>query len=394
MKLVFITEARYVRVADGNVYSLESSFSYPLYQRYMNYFDEIIIVARVKSGMLSEVNAANCVTKGNVTVIDLPYYVGFNGYLKNRRSLKHKIQTYLSQAIKSDMAVVCRVPGRVGTAAISYLKTASIPYGIEVVGDPYDVLSKGATHHPLRPMLRMLSYYSLKRLCKKAPAALYVTRYKLQRRYPCPSFNIGVSDVIMPVEAFVEKCREGIKKSPVELICVGTLEQAYKAPDVVIEALKIMSERGIDYHFTWVGDGVLRQKMIDLCISYGIDKQCDFVGKLSSGGAVREKLDQADIFMMPSRMEGLPRALVEAMARALPCVATNVCGIPELLDPDMLIPVNDPEALVQKVKVLIDKPEVARRQSERNLKEAMNYCEEVLGPQRKRFYDYVKELYH
>lgn len=392
MKLIFITDARYVRLANGAVYSLEGSFSYQLYLRYLNSFEEIIIIARVKQGNISEVNAANCVTQGKVIVCDLPYYVGLNDYMKKSFVLKKILKKYLKQYLSKDTAIICRIPGKIGAIAISYLRKWKIYYGIEVVGDPYDVFSKGAISHPLRPLLQVLAYRSLKYLCKNAPAALYVTKYSLQRRYPCPNFSVGVSDVVLPTSAFVTTPRHFTSHSPIKLICVGTLEQWYKAPDIVIKALNVLTKEGVKYHFTWVGDGRLRIKILELCKKYKIDDFCDFIGKVGSGSAVREKLDQADIFIMPSRTEGLPRALVEAMARALPCIATGVGGIPELLAPDVIIPIDDFQALANKIQYIINNPDFARVQSERNLAIAHNYNEDSLMQQRSEFYEYIVDL--
>lgn len=391
MNLIFITEARYIRLADENVYSLESSFSYSLYQRYMKFFDSVTIVARVKQGTEADVNPCNCVTKGNVEVYDLPYYVGFNGYLKKRGEIKSVIEKVISKIAIKETAIVCRIPGRICANAIEILDKKKIPYGVEVVGDPYDVLSKGSVKHPLRPVIRILSLFSLKRLCKKAPAALYVTKETLQKRYPCNNFNVGVSDVVMPAEAFVKEAKT-ITNTTIKLICVGTLEQGYKAPDVVTKALKIMHDKGLDFNFTWVGDGILKAQTIKECEEYGIAYRCHFLGKLSSGNAVREQLDKADIYMMPSRMEGLPRALVEAMARALPCVATRVGGIPEMIDPEAIIEANNPEALAERVIYLVNNPTEAYKHSKINLQKAKEYSEDNLSPIRESFYEYVKKL--
>ena len=65
------------------------------------------------------------------------------------------------------------------------------------------------------------------------------------------------------------------------------------------------------------------------------------------GHGVTEQLDAADVFVLPSRQEGLPRAMIEAMARSLPCVGSDVGGISELI-PDWVVPPNDPQALALK----------------------------------------------
>ncbi|MET1074472.1 MAG: glycosyltransferase family 4 protein, partial [Umezawaea sp.] len=80
-----------------------------------------------------------------------------------------------------------------------------------------------------------------------------------------------------------------------------------------------------------------------------------------------ELLDEADLFAMPSRAEGLPRALVEAMARGLPAVGTRIGGIPELLEPGCLVGSDDDEALARVMGALLTDSEEWERQSRRNL---------------------------
>jgi len=94
---------------------------------------------------------------------------------------------------------------------------------------------------------------------------------------------------------------------------------------------------------------------------------------------------------MPSRAEGLPRALVEAMARGCPCIGSNVGGIPELLAADDLVPPNDPEALARKIMEVTADPERMKAMSARNLSRAKEFDPEVLRNMRLAFYRYVRD---
>ena len=82
-----------------------------------------------------------------------------------------------------------------------------------------------------------------------------------------------------------------------------------------------------------------------------------FLGQLPAGEMVRAQLDKADLFILPSKTEGLPRALVEAMARALPCIGTTVGGIPELLPSEDLVPPGDVKALAETIEDVLRRPE-------------------------------------
>src|SRR5436190_2034071 len=83
---------------------------------------------------------------------------------------------------------------------------------VQVVTDPYDAFVPGAIQHPLRPVLRHLFTRALRAECARACAASYVTAHALQKRYPCPAFMIGVSDVELGDGAFVAQSRPPIRR--------------------------------------------------------------------------------------------------------------------------------------------------------------------------------------
>ena len=103
------------------------------------------------------------------------------------------------------------------------------------------------------------------------------------------------------------------------------------------------------------------------------------------------QLDLADLFVLPSYQEGLPRAMVEAMARSLPCIGSTVGGIPELLQPEDMVPPGDAVALANKIREVVTDRDRMARMSARNLEKAKDYRNEVLQERRNEFYRYVRE---
>ena len=268
------------------------------------------------------------------------------------------------------------------------------PYGVEVVGDPHDVFAPGAVKHPLRPFFRWWFPQRLRRQCARACAAAYVTEHALQQRYPpAPdAFTTHYSSVELDEQAYASAPR--VYHAPLvqaRLVLVGSLEQMYKAPDVAIDAVALCVSRGLDICLTIVGDGKHRPELEARADRMGVSRQVTFTGKLSAGQAVREQLDQADLFVLPSRTEGLPRAMIEAMARGLPCIGSTVGGIPELLPDEDLVPPGDTEALANKIAEVLSDPARMTRSADRNLEKARTYHNDVLRARRIEFYTYVKE---
>jgi glycosyltransferase involved in cell wall biosynthesis len=146
----------------------------------------------------------------------------------------------------------------------------------------------------------------------------------------------------------------------------------------------------VDLELTIVGGGQHLREMEARAAALGIGSLVHFTGNLATGQAVRAELDRADLFTLPSRQEGLPRAMIEAMARGLPAIGSTVGGIPELLPADDLFPPNDVPALAAKIREVLGDPERMARASARNLAKAREYSQEVLTPRRQALYTHVR----
>jgi L-malate glycosyltransferase len=386
MKVIVTLEHHFDRTPDGQVWT-QTTFAYSFWLRYLQVFDRVCVVARVRdvpavpsdwrlaSGDLVEFNA-------------LPNYLGPWQYLLNARKAKQIVQA----AVGENDAIILRVPSQQSRDLQPLLRRNNHPFAAEVVADPFDVFAPGGIKHPLRPFFRWLYPGDLRRDCIKAIAAIYVTKFALQDRYPCPNFSMGVSDVVLSNDHIVAAPRQVRRDLDlVTLIFVGTMSQLYKAPDILIKAVAVCINAGLNINLLMLGDGQYRAELEDLAATQNIGDRVSFLGQLAAGSDVQRQLDRADLFVMPSYQEGLPRAMVEAMARALPCIGSNVGGIPELLPAEDLVAPGDVAALAAKIREIVTNPERMAQMSARNLEKAKEYKDEVLEEQRTDFYRYVRE---
>jgi glycosyltransferase involved in cell wall biosynthesis len=135
---------------------------------------------------------------------------------------------------------------------------------------------------------------------------------------------------------------------------VGTLGRLVpqKGLDVLMAAVPmVLHAREIEVVIA--GDGELRQQLQAAASGLPVT----FIGVVDGPDAVADYLRSLDVFVMPSRFEGLPNAMVEALACGLPVVATQAPGMAEAVgEAALLVPVNDPSALAQAILRSIDEP--------------------------------------
>lgn len=115
------------------------------------------------------------------------------------------------------------------------------------------------------------------------------------------------------------------------LVCVGRLCRA-KGQLLLVEAAHRLAAKGLAFELVLAGDGELRPEIEALAARYGLESRVRITGWLGSG-QVRDEILAARALVLPSLAEGLPVAIMEAMALRRPILTTQVAGIPELVRP-------------------------------------------------------------
>jgi colanic acid/amylovoran biosynthesis glycosyltransferase len=141
------------------------------------------------------------------------------------------------------------------------------------------------------------------------------------------------------------------------LICVGRLCEQ-KGQLLLVEAAKLLVDRGTTFKLILAGDGEMRSVIEALVRQYKLDSTIRITGWIS-GAQVRDELLGARALVLPSFAEGLPVVLMEAMALKRPVISTFVAGIPELVrasENGWLVPAGDIDALVNAMQDCLDRP--------------------------------------
>ena len=149
---------------------------------------------------------------------------------------------------------------------------------------------------------------------------------------------------------------------PVRLVFVGRFHEQ-KGLDVLLTAFQELSRQhpGLNLRLQLLGDGPLRDDLVRQSQELGIAQQVEFAGLTDK---VFEYLQQADIFILPSRAEGLSNALLEAMTCGLPVVVSNIPAnlhVTESAKNGLVFSADDPHLLASAVTQLLEQPELRER---------------------------------
>ena len=171
----------------------------------------------------------------------------------------------------------------------------------------------------------------------------------------CPREKIAVSRMGVDMTRFSPRPVKA-PATPLEIISVARLTEK-KGLHVAIEACRQLKEQGVAFRYRILGIGPWERRLRTLIEQYQLEDVVEMPG-FKPSHEVKAMLDDADVFLLPSvtgadgDMEGIPVALMEAMAVGIPVVSTLHSGIPELVEADKsgwLVPENDARALAQRL---------------------------------------------
>ena len=395
-------------VRENNVFD-EGSLSYEVFRRYLRYFDVLTVVGR----RLEEDNWLNMKysSKASGPRVDFEFLPSLSrfDYFRNYRAVARRV----SELVANSDVVIARLPSEHACKAIHCAARQGKPVVVELVGCAWDSLWNYGS--PIAKLYAPVAFERTSRGVRKADCVNWVSKEFLPRRYPAPRARVktSISDVQLKDEIgaaelvnlrnlgrlAAQPCllpeyvtrRMACVEAPRTIGLIGSMKVAYKGHSTAFRALKLLSERGYNHRLRIIGAGdpapwaerARREKILD---------RVEFGGNLASGRPVLDWLDDVDIYIQPSRQEGLPRALIEAMSRGCPAVGSTAGGIPELLSPECLHQPGDHARLAELVeRACVDKP-WRDQLIARNVLVSLDYFDSILDPRRDSFWSEVAQL--
>jgi colanic acid/amylovoran biosynthesis glycosyltransferase len=141
------------------------------------------------------------------------------------------------------------------------------------------------------------------------------------------------------------------------LVCIGRLAEQ-KGQLLILEALALLAARRVTFEVVLAGDGPMRSVVEQRIRELGLVGSVRITGWVSNE-AIRSELLGARVLLLPSFAEGLPVALMEALALGRPAITTYIAGIPELVQDKVngwLIPAGDVSRLASAIEAALDAP--------------------------------------
>lgn len=325
-RVAIFVEDRVVRDSSGHVLTTNRRLGGEEWRRLGPRGDEAVLCVR-----LTHLDTLDAGHRVGGEVVRLPYFQGIGQAAWRMPELLYRS---LRIARGVDLVVV-KLPGLVGTAGIVAAKLSRTPLAVHFVGDPEESVSDSVSLRArlLKASAKRISQWAV----RQADAVRYPTRTFLQEKYPAahPTREYWYTDASVIVVGEVPDTTSFIRG---RIVAIGSQERMYKGHDVLIKALATVREQVPGAHLVLVGNGACRRDLESLVDEMGLGDLVDFVDFLDGWAAVSEMIESAHVFAMPSMVEGLPRALLEAMSLGAPCVGSDVSGIPELLPPELLVP--------------------------------------------------------
>lgn len=211
------------------------------------------------------------------------------------------------------------------------------------------------------PLVNWLIYYPVERFCARYTDKLITInkedykrakRFKLHKNgkvYYVPGVGINLEKIQnLKVDIKQKKTEIGILEDIPVLLSVGELIKR-KNHETVLKALSQIKDKNFIYLIC--GRGILMEYLQNLTKQLGLESEVKFLGFRKD---IAEICKTADLFIFPSYQEGLPVALMEAMAAGLPVIASNVRGNRDLIEKENLFEPNDVKTLTSLIEKRFD----------------------------------------
>ena len=386
-----VQEEHFIKNDKGEIYATRV-LNEKIFNRYLEYFDEVIVFARVSksNNVVKELK----VNTDRLSFVEIPDFRGPKEMLMKSIKIVSKFRKACSDA----EVIFLRAPSMLTIFLYRFIPKNKITSVEFMMGATYFIEDDSFIAKKVNKIIDN----EAKKLVKKANATLYVTEEALQKEYPPNAkayedsnddyFTCGVSDVVIEKEYLFERLPMNSESNHFILISVGFMDSYRKGQHILIETVKILKDKGYSIELRLIGEGKKKEEFEQLAKRLGLEKEVLFLGKISSRETLFQQLKESDVFLLPSKLEGLPRVIIEALSASLPVIASDVNGNSELVQSELLVQDFEASNYSEKIQELIENPVFYNDISKENYKKALDYLPDKLDLKRRLFFEKLSIL--
>ena len=301
----------------------------------------------------------------------------------------------MKNAVAGCDAAILRLPSTVAQRLSKSVIRSGIPYACEVVFNAKDGYDSSSSL--TEKLLWRIIDRKMKKICRGADGVSCVTQFQLQKRYYSLKpghFESHYSSLELK-EDFYTDARSYPQKDNLTIAHVSNQIKLFgrKGEAALIEAVGLLKKQGIKVFLKFAGDDWdnSSKDIYDYALKHDIREQVECVGYLSRIQLERF-LEEADLFVLPTKAEGLPRVIIEAMAKGLPVITTPVSGNPELVSNGFLVGYDDVPSLADRIKLLVTHTYAYEDASRENFARSTDFVADTLEKRRDAFYTELKKM--
>lgn len=296
-----------------------------------------------------------------VVVYELPYFESFLQAVRVRAGLCRKLRRFLHEHHVDVMWL--RYPAAYATELWLECRRRRIPCFFEAVADPVFQFEHLMQYvFPLQQIALAVARWherEMKLIARETPTVAVAKR--LVEKLGNKRVRWLPASTVLQGEFYPRE--DTCTSPPYRVLFVGAL-LPLKSVETIIDAIALVQRQGYEVHFSIVGDGTERQYLQSLAAEVLLPNTYQFHGYCSDPRRLDQFYRESDLFAMSSVTEGFPRVILEAMARGLPVVATDIVGIPDLVrhgETGLLVPPRNPQALSEAIIRVVEDGNLRRQ---------------------------------
>lgn len=379
-RLTYIS--RYGFIKKDDFYYTLPAYGDNFWLKYLDVFDKIDVIGEDISSYYLKADKYSKIHDKRISIKIIPK----NTYIKEIIKNDKKVKRLLEGIVKDAEYLLIKPSSRKGLMAIRLAKKYNKPYMIEMTGDIRETLKyKGI----IRRLYGYYLYYLIKKAIRNCQFGLYVTQEYLQKNYPIEGNMCGCSDVIIKdydidvLNKRIDNIKSIKDTDEIRIGLIGNYHGKIKGIDTAIKALSKIN-KNIKFLILGMGSHSDQLKWLNFGKKFGFTN-IEFTEPIFDLDQLNKWIDSIDIMILPSRSEGLPRCIVEAMSRACPCITSNKCGLIELIDEKWCHKANDYKKLAILIEKAINNKNDLIDMAKNNFLKAKLYSYDVLKNKRNNF---------